>query len=336
LSLPRLGIVLIAIGACVAARADDFYRGKTINIVVGASPSGSFDVTARILARRLGAYIPGNPGVVVQNMTGAASVTALRYIEATAPRDGTAIGVFLPGVLTQSLVTPSKVNVDLGGLSWVGVISADYSRVCYGYGSKGVSTWGELMRRPADAPFIMGSTGPGASNYINGKSLHEVLGAPLKIILGFPGSSELRMAAERGELDGDCGGVAGIPPDWLRDGLAKPFVRFAESLAPGVPKSAVYVGDLAKTDEQKSLLKFLYAADKLGRPYVVSKLTPPERLELLRNAFAATMNDVAFLADMERANEAVAPVTGLKAEAIFAAMQNAPKSIVDAARKIYE
>lgn len=320
----------------LAARAEDFYRGKTISIIVGASPGGSFDIVSRALARRLGAHVPGNPAVVVQNMTGAASVTALRYAASTAPHDGTVLATFLPGVLTQSLVTPEKVNVDFNDYAWVGVVSEDYSRLCYGYGPKGVTSWDALMARGENAPFIMGTTGTGASNYINGMSLKLVLGAPVRIIMGFPGSSELRLGVERGELEGDCGGLPGVPQEWLRSGLAHPFVRFAEKLFPGMPESAVWVGSLAKTERQRRFLDFLYAADKLGRPYVASRQTPPERLQILRAAFDATMRDETFLADMARAQEPVAPLSGEDAARIRAAMSSAPTDIVTEARALYQ
>lgn len=318
------------------ARADDFYKGKTITIVVGSTPSGAFDIDSRALARHLPAYIPGHPSVVVQNMPGAGSMTAIRYIESTAPKDGTAIGVFLPGIIMQSLVTPEKIDVDFANLSWVGIVSSDYSRVCYGYGPNGVRTWDDVMRRTQARPFIMGTTGTGASNYINGASLRDVLHANIKIILGFPGSAELRLAVERGELDGDCGGFSSIPPEWIRDDKAHLFVRFAEKPAPGIPESAVYVGALAQTDEQRNLLSFLYAADKLGRPFIMSKQVPADRLAIIRDGFNATMKDKDFLVEMDSLHETVFPLTGEEADGIYAEMRNVPQHIVTEARKIYQ
>jgi tripartite-type tricarboxylate transporter receptor subunit TctC len=318
------------------AQADDFYHGKTISIIVGSTPSGAFDIDSRALARHLGDHIPGHPNVIVQNMPGAGSVTAIRYIESTAPKDGTAIGVFLPGIITQSVVTPEKIDVDFGNLAWLGIASSDYSRVCYGFGPNGIRTWDDLMHRTASNPFIMGTTGTGASNYINGASLHDVFQANLKIILGFPGSSELRVAVERGELDGDCGGFSSIPAEWIRDDKAHLFVRFAEKLFPGIPDTAVYIGSLAKTDEQKQLLSVLYAADKLGRPFVMSKDVPADHLTIMRQGFNETMKDQAFIDDMETARETVFPLTGEEAQQIYSEMKNAPQNIIAEARKIYQ
>ena len=336
----RLLSLLLAIPLAAPAPAtawgEDFYKGKTIDIVVGATPSGSFDLIGRSLARHMGRHIPGNPAIIVQNLPGAGSLTSLFYVDGNAPKDGTVLGIFLPGIITQSFVTPQKIGIDLHRLAWIGIVSADNTRVCYGYGPDGVKSWDDLMRRSKDKPFIMGTTGTGASNYINGESLALVFGANVKIVLGFPGSTQLRLAVERGELEGDCGGFVGIPPEWIRDGKAHPFVRFAEQKAPGIPNSAVYVGDMAKTPEQKQLLAFLYSADKLGRPLVMSKQVPEERLAIMRAAFDATMRDPAFLTDMERQQEPVNPVTGSEAERIYESMGQAPAEIVAKARKIYE
>lgn len=333
-----LGFLIMAqlssVGA--VAQADDFYKGKTLTIVVGSTPSGAFDLDSRALARHLGDHLKGHPTVIVQNMPGAGSMTAIRYIESTAPKDGTAVGVFLPGIITQSVVTPEKIEVDFRDLAWLGIVSSDFSRVCYGYGPNGIKTWDDLMHRTPAKPFIMGTTGTGASNYINGASLRDVFHANLKIILGFPGSAELRIAVERGELDGDCGGFSSIPSEWIKDDKAHLFVRFAEKLAPGIPETAVYVGSLAKTDEQRQLLDVLYAADKLGRPFIVSKDVPADRLTALRTAFNETMKDKAFLADMQTLQETVYPLTGEEAERIYAGMKSAPKSILAEARTIYQ
>lgn len=334
LFLPLLPVILTATTG--PTQAADFYKGKTINLVVGSTPSGSFDVNARTVARHLGRYVPGNPTVIVQNMPGAGSLTALRYVAATAPKNGTVIGMFLPGIITQSIVTPKKIDVDLRTISWVGIVSSDYSRVCYGYGPNGVRNWDDLMHRTKEHPFIMGTTGTGASNYINGASLKLIFDANIKIIFGFPGSAQLRLAVERGELDGDCGGFSSIPPDWIRDDKAHPFVRFGEKLFPGVPPSAVYVGSLAKTERQKKLLDFLYGADKLGRPFVMAKDVPADRLMIIRRAFDATMKDPAFVSEMEKQQQTVAPLSGEEAEHVYAGMHDAPPQIVAEAKKIYE
>jgi tripartite-type tricarboxylate transporter receptor subunit TctC len=332
----RLSLLSFTLAGLVAApalaQADDFYKGKTFTIVVGFSPGGGYDVNARGLARHLSAHIPGNPGIIVQNMPGAGSLTSVRYLDVTAPKDGTAMTIFNPGLVTQSIMQPDKVQLDFRKYGWIGVVTPDF-RVCYGFGPNGVKSWDDMMRRKE---FVLGSTARGSGNYINGATLREVFRAPIKQILGFPGSAEQRLAIERGELDGDCGSYSSIPIEWIRDGSAHPFVRFTEQRPPEIPESVAYIGTFTKTDEQRQILDVLDASDEVGRPFVMSKQVPPERVAIIRKAFDDTMKDKEFLADMEKQQLPVNPISGEEAETIVAKMMNAPPAVVAKAKAIYE
>ena len=224
---PFLAASLVAAPALV--RADDFYKGKTLTIIVGFTPGGGYDSYARALARFIPDHIPGHPTVIVQNEPGAGSLVAVRSLNFTQPKDGTVMVTFNPGLITQSVVQPEMVNLDFRKYAWVGIATPDF-RVCYGYGPNGVSSWDDMMHRKE---FILGGTGKGSGNYINGATLREVFDAPVKQVLGFPGSAEMRLAIERGELDGDCGSLSSIPAEWLRDNMAHPFVRFTKERAAG-------------------------------------------------------------------------------------------------------
>ncbi|MGH6768386.1 MAG: Bug family tripartite tricarboxylate transporter substrate binding protein [Xanthobacteraceae bacterium] len=324
---------LALIGAITAstAHAQDFYKGKTLTVLVGFTPGGGFDRNARTMALHLGKHIPGKPTVVVQNMPGAGSLTSVRAIDATMAKDGTVINVFNPGYITRSIVDP-RVKVDFRKFAWVGVIAAD-TRICYGYGPKSVKTFADLMKRQQ---FIMGSTAKGAGNYINGATLRVVFKAPVKQIVGFPGSAEQRIAIERGELDGDCGSFHSIPRNWVRDKKIHPFVRFTEQRRPEIPESAVFINTFAKSEEQKQLLDMLNAADDVGRPVIMSGQVPKDRVAILRKAFNETMKDPAFLADMKKQQLPSTPLTGEEAEKVVAKMTQAPPKIVAEARKVFE
>jgi tripartite-type tricarboxylate transporter receptor subunit TctC len=325
----------LALSACFAAPAHaqaDFYKGKTVNIVVGFTPAGGYDINGRAVARHIGKHIPGNPNVIVQNAPGAGSLSAVRNLDATLPRDGTTIVTFNPGLVTQSLVQPETVKVDFRNVSWLGVVAADY-RVCYGFGPDGVKTWADMMSRKS---FILGTTAKGAGNYINGAILRIVFNAPVRQILGFPGSAEQRIAIERGELDGDCGAYASITPAWVNEKKVHPFVRFSQKRSEEIPESAVYIGTFAKTDEQRALLNVLSGGDEIGRPFIMSKQVPPDRLAILRAAFNATMKDPAFQADMQKLGHPVQPLPGETAEAIVAKMSGASPEVLKQARAIYE
>jgi tripartite-type tricarboxylate transporter receptor subunit TctC len=317
----------------VPASAQDFYKGKNFTIVVGFSPAGGFDTYARNLARYLGNHIPGNPAVIVQNMPGAGSLTSVRYLNLTAPKDGTVMTIFNPGLVTQSLVQPERVNLDFRQFSWVGVATPDF-RVCYGYGDKGIKSWDQLMH--GGKPFIIGSTGKGSGNYINGATLREVFHAPVKQVLGFPGSAEQRLAIEQGELDGDCGSYSSIPADWISKGLVHAFVRFINNRPPEIPESAAYIGTFAASDEQRQLLRVLDGGDEVGRPFIMSKEVPADHLAIVRKAFDDTMKDPAFLADMAKQQLPVHPLTGQEAEKIVGELAAAPANVIAQAKPLYE
>jgi tripartite-type tricarboxylate transporter receptor subunit TctC len=321
--------VMAALGL---AHADDFYSGKSFSIVVGFSPGGGYDLYARNLARYLGKHIPGNPTVLVQNQPGAGSLTAVRSLDGTAPKDGTVMVIFNPGLITQSIVAPQMVRLDFRKLAWIGAATPDF-RVCYGFGPNGVKSWDDMMKRKE---FILGSTAKGSGNYINGATLRAVFNAPVRQIIGFPGSADQRIAIERGELDGDCGSYSSIPADWITSNKAHPFVRFIERRPPEIPETAVYIGGFAKTDEQRQILDVVNTGDEIGRPFVMSGQVPADRLAIIRKAFNETMADPAFLSDMEKQQLPVNPLTADESEAIIAKLEKVSPAAIAQAKAIYQ
>jgi tripartite-type tricarboxylate transporter receptor subunit TctC len=240
--------------------------------------------------------------------------------------------IFNPGMVTQSIVQPEKVNLDFRKYAWVGVVTPDY-RVCYSYGNNGPKTWDEMMHRKE---FILGSTGKSSGNYINGATLREVFHAPVKQIMGYPGSAEQRLAIEQGALDGDCGSYSSIPEEWIEKGLAHSFVRFTKNRPAEIPENAVYIGNFAKGDEQQQLLNLLNGGDEVGRPFIMSKDVPADHLAIVRKAFDDTMKDPAYLADMAKQQLPVHPLTGAEAEKIVNELIAVPPTIVALAKPLYE
>jgi tripartite-type tricarboxylate transporter receptor subunit TctC len=328
-----IAFVLMGLATFVTpALAQDYFKGKTFTIVVGFSPAGGYDNYARNVARYIGNHIPGNPTVIVQNMPSAGSLTAVRYLNLTAPKDGSVMVIFNAGMVTQSIVQPDKINVDFRQYAWVGVVTPDY-RVCYGYGQNGPKSWDEMMHRKE---FILGSTGKSSGNYINGATLREVFHAPVKQIMGYPGSAEQRLAIEQGALDGDCGSYSSVPIEWINKGLAHSFVRFTEERPAEIPESAPYIGTFAATDEQRQLLHVLDGGDEVGRPFIMSKQVPADRLAILRKAFDDTMKDPAFIADMAKEQLPLHPIAGDAAAKIVDELISAPPNIIALAKPIYE
>ena len=202
----RKAACLVATGylALVAQNASaqtpaEFYKGKTVNIIVGFSPGGGYDQYGRLLARRIGENIPGKPTVVVQNAPGAGSLTAVRRLDAGLPRDGTSIVIFNPALITEAILEPEKIKFKFTDVTFIGSVTRDF-RVCFMWHATGAKTWDDVMKRPQ---VIFGSTSKGTGAYVNQAILKNVFGIKAKQILGFPGSAEQRIAIERGELEGE-------------------------------------------------------------------------------------------------------------------------------------
>lgn len=334
-----IGMALCFLGTVIAgsfpahAADDGFYKGKTFNIVVGFPTGGGNDVYARLIARRLPQYIPGEPAVIVQNMPAAGSLVAVKYLDATAPRDGTVMVNFQSGLITESIVSPEKVAIDFRNFNWIGVPTGEY-RVCYGFGPNGVKSWHELMARKQ---FVLGASAKGNAAYINEATLRDVFNAPIKIVLGYKGRNDQQIAIENGELDGDCGSMSSSPQAWIRDKKLHPFVRFTKFRPAEIPESATYIGDIATTEEQKELLSVLNAADELGRTFIMSKQVPAQQVRIMRDAFNKVMKDKELLAEAAKLHMPVNPLTGEQAQAVVERMMSsASPAVIAKAKAIYE
>ena len=327
--MPALALVLVA--ASYASAQDDFYKGRTITIVVGYSAGGGYDQYARLLARHYGRHIPGNPNIIVQNMPGAASMTSVRYLDATAPKDGTVITSFDPGLITQVL-TADKPVVNFANFQWIGTLLRDI-RICYAWHGTGIKTIADALNRKE---FLIGVTAKGSNAYVNGAILRNVLKVPVRQIAGYPGSAEQRMALERGELEGNCGSWTAMPPEWLAQKKINPLLRFSQKRPDDMDPSVPYVADLAKTQEDKGVVDILNAPGELGRPFIVAKQVPADRVKALRAALEATLKDEAFLAEAKKQHLLLDPVEGEEAEKIMAGIYAAPPDLIRKAKAVLD
>jgi tripartite-type tricarboxylate transporter receptor subunit TctC len=327
---PALALGMVALAPPAPAAAQDFYKGKTLTIVVGFSPGGGFDLNARLLARHIGRHIAGNPDVIVQNMPGAGTLKSVLYLDTAAPRDGTVIATFNFGQIGDSRMMPEKVKVDFRKFAWIGSISQDLS-VCYTWHALGLKTLGELQQH---GTVHMGLTGVGTSSDINQRILREIFKVPVVQVAGYPGSAEERLAIERGELDGDCGAWSSIPQEWVEGAKINPILRSAPLEAPDLPPQVPYAVDIAPSARAADIIRLLTASGQVGRPFIASATVPAERVELLRNAFDATVKDRDFIADAAKIRMPVTPKSGRQALSAVADIYATPDDIVQAARKI--
>ena len=328
-------LTALTIACCVDAPAHaqdaaSFYRGKTVRVTVGFSSGGGYDQYGRLLARHIGKHIPGNPAVVVQNMPGAASLKSLQFLDTGAPTDGTMIVTFNPGLITGSLTSPLRTPLDFTKFAWIGNIAEDI-RVCFTWGARGIRTWEAFLKRDKLA---FGNTGVGTSAYIDDRILQVLFGVNLRMVQGYPGSADKKIAIESGELDGDCGSWTSLPDDWLRDRKIDIHVRFSKNVAPGMPAGIAWAGDLLDDERKRQTLRLLLAGAEIGRPFLVSKAVPADRVAALRAAFEATMTDPEFVADAEKQRLIVGPDTGAAVEKRIAEIYATPPDVVARAKEI--
>jgi tripartite-type tricarboxylate transporter receptor subunit TctC len=312
------------------ARADDFYKGKTVTIVVGFSPGGGFDLNARLLGRYIGRYIPGTPDVVVVNAPGAGSEAAVVRLDMNFPTDGTVIDTFNFGLINDSLLQPQKTKVDFRNYAWIGSISEDLT-VCYVWRDNGPKTIAQMKER---GHYFFGLTGVGVSDDINTKILRRIFGVDITQVTGYPGSAEVRLAIQRGELDGDCGAWSSIPEDMIKQAKFSPVSRSSMVVPEGMSPDVPYVLDAAPDDEARKLVRFLLADSAIGRPFIVSRTVPAERVRILREAFTAALQDKDLIADAKRERFPLSPKTGEEAAKAIDDIYATPPATVEAARKI--
>jgi tripartite-type tricarboxylate transporter receptor subunit TctC len=322
-----LSALSLALGS---AHAADFYQGKTLKILVGYSPGGGYDIYARLVARHLGRHIPGNPAIVVVNLPGASSLLSLRYLDSTAPKDGTVIDAFDSAQIDNSRLTPELVRVDFRKFNWIGSVSENLS-VCYAWHTLGVTNLAQLK---AHGAVHIGRTSPGSSADIEQKILKHIFKINVQSVAGYAGSAESELAVERGELDGGCNNWSSLPASWISGNKIRPLLRLSGGTAPDLPAGVPNALDIAPSERERAIIRQLTASGAIGKPFVASLGVPADRVKILRDGFVATMKDPLFLADAKKLRSPVSPKTAEEAVAIVNGIYAAPADIVAAAKTI--
>ena len=283
-----------------AKSVEDFYRGKQVRFITGYSAGGLFDAATRIFARHVGKYIPGKPNLWVDNMTGAGGLIATNYLANSAPRDGTVI-LNLDGALLrlQALGNPAA-KFDARQFNWLSSPGPDI-QVCWAGKSSGWSSVTEALGSSKELK--LGGLAPGTFPSDNARILQAALGINLKLVEGFKGVTEIRLATESGEVDGSCSSHEGVQrsfPRELKSGDIKVIAQIGEKPLPGL-ENVANVLDLAKTEKAKWLLRVaIIGPNDINRLFTLPPGVPSDRVAAMRKAFDATFNDPEFLADVER------------------------------------
>ncbi|WP_041635135.1 Bug family tripartite tricarboxylate transporter substrate binding protein [Marinobacter sp. BSs20148] len=275
-----------------------FYKDKTVQILVGYSAGGGYDTYARTLARYIGEKIPGNPNVIVKNVPGAGSLVLMNQIANTLPRDGTVFGTVARGAAFEPLFGNEQALFKPQELNWLGSLN-DEMGMCAAWHTADVKTLEDLREHE----LLVGGTGAGADTDTFPRVLAEVLDFKFNLASGYPGSSEINLAMERGEIEGHCsGGWTGVKTSWapwIEEGKLNPLFILSRSKHPELPEVPLIM-DLAENDYQKQVLQLMLARQVMGRPYVAPPGIPADRLVALQKAFEATASDPEFLAEAER------------------------------------
>ena len=304
-----------------AQPAEEFYRGRTVTILVGFTAGGGYDLYARLLGRHLGRHIPGNPTIVVQNMPGAGSMKATQYVYGIAPKDGLTLGTVSRGMVTEPLL--NAANFDPTRLTWLGTITSETS-VCATWKTSAVKTWADMFARE----FSLGGSAVGADPDTFALILRNVFGAKVKLVTGYPGGNDINLAMERHEVDGRCGWSwtsLKSQKNWLPQ--INVLVQFNLEKNADLPDVPVAL-ERAKDDEQRQVLRLLIAGQYVGRPFFTSPDIPADRKAALRAAFDATMKDPQFLADAAKLDLEISPIAGNPIDGFLAELYRTPKDVV--------
>ena len=325
-------LVVLAVAANAQPPAE-FYKGKTVDMMIGYSVGGGYDVYARMISRHLGNHIPGNPNVTPKNMEGAGSLRLANWLYNVAPKTGTVMGTIGRGTGFDPLFGHKAAQFDGTRFNWIGSANDEVS-VCVVWTDRTkVTKFEDLLTHP----ITVGGTGAAADTDQFPRIINAVLGTKMKIITGYPGGNDVNLAMERGEVDGRCGwswsSVVSTRAHWLKENKITILMQLSLEKHPDLPKVPL-ITDLAKTDEQRALLRLIFARQALGRPYLAPPGVPADRVAALRKAFMDTMKDKAFLAEADKAQLEITPVSGEEVQKLVAEVYQTPAEIVKKAAEI--
>jgi tripartite-type tricarboxylate transporter receptor subunit TctC len=314
-----------------AQSAADFYRGKTVTLIVGYSVGGGYDTYARILARHIGRHIPGQPAVVVQNMPGAGSLRAANYLFNVAPKDGSVIGMFSRGLAMEPLIGQSATQFEAMKFTWLGSGTEEAS-VFVLWHTAPVKTWADMLA----TPFSVGGEGSGSDPDVYAALLKNSFGAKLRLVTGYPGTAEIALALERGEMDGRASwswsSIKSLKPDWIAQKKVNFPIQLNLAKNPELPDVPMIM-DFARDDQQRASLKIILSRQTMGRPFMAPPGLPEDRKAALRGAFDATMKDAEFLAEAKARGQEVNPVSGAAIDRLLAELYATPKDVVDETKR---
>ena len=328
-------IAIVAPGRAAHAADDDFYKGKQIRLLISSGPGGVYDTFGRLIARFLPAHLPGHPTIVVQNMPGASGLKAANYLYNNAPRDGTVIAGVHNGIPTAPFEEPKQAHFDVNKLSWIGSISED-PFVGYVWHTSPVQTYEDAKK----SEVVMGSASINSMGAKMAILSNALFGTKFKLVIGYEDASKVKLALEQGELQGtfanSWGDLKTQQPDWIRDKKVTIIIQHGYRKDPDLPDVPLII-DQVKNDDDRQALDLLLERQRFARPYVAPPGVPPERLEILRRAFDATVKDPNFVKGAQAARLAVDnPMTGEQLTKEIARLSATPAAVMGRLSKLFD
>ena len=317
------------------AAPGDFYRGKTVSIIVGSGAGGGFDTTARLVSRHIGRHIPGNPTIIVVNMPGGGGLVAANHVFSAAPKDGTVIGLFHEAQMMNQLTGGEGVNFDLREFNWLGS-SYDDPNVCIGRSAAGVGSFKDLI--DGGKSIAVGGTGPGSNTYDAPRVMAAATGASMKAVAGYPTTNDVRIGVERGEIQGMCLGwesVKSASGEWLQDGYAKVVVQNGVERNPDLTDVPLAM-EFAKDDQSRLLLRLVDAPGAMAKPFTMPPGVDSGRVELMRKALGDTYHDPAFLEEAQMMQLEFQPKDAGRIQQILSAVLATPPDVAAKYREIIQ
>jgi tripartite-type tricarboxylate transporter receptor subunit TctC len=338
LRLTRLLLACGLVGSlAISANAQpvaDFYRGKTMEMVVPTSPGGDYDLRARLVARHLGRFIPGNPSITVRNMPGGLGVAAANYLARVAPRDGTVLHAIFQNMPVLQAIGSSGVEFDVRNFGWIGN-TTNSPNVINAWHTTGIKSIEDVMQRE----LVVGAPGAASTSYIYPAALNQLVGTKFRIVTGYPGGNDVNLAMEKGEVGGrgsnSWASWKSGHPHWLTEGKVIILVQIGLQRAPDLPNVPLML-ELAKNDEDRQVLTFMSADMGISRAYVTTPDVPADRLAALRRAFDEMVKDPEFLAEAGKTKMDISPSSGEDAQKIAESMLNMPPRIIQRAKVLFE
>jgi tripartite-type tricarboxylate transporter receptor subunit TctC len=332
--LPLLALLAFAAPSAKAQPVADFYKGKTLAIIVSTSTGGGYDAMARAISRHIGRHLPGNPTSLVRNMPGAGGIAAMNHLYNAAEKDGTVIGLVQNGMPLEPLFGTKEARYDATKFHWLGTPSYEVAMVLLWHAVP-VNSVADLRAKETN----MGASGVNSTPAFYTRLLNATLGTRMKLISGYPGMNDGLLAMERGEIDGYpsafYSALTSTRPNWLRDKQAKAIVQYGPERLKELP-DVPFAPDLIANEDDKLLLQTAFAPLALGRPLVASPGVAPERLAALRKALAETFADLQFQAEAEKLGLIVnAPRTGEQLQQVIANAYAAPARVIERMQKLY-